>query len=422
MLAVGGRRRGGGSVPALPLLLLLLLLLLPLLLSLLLLPLPAAAALSGGAEEGWDAAQADPACAARFAARRFRGGPAPPPAGGGSCPQPLLWSYLGSGNTMARMLIEVATGIYTGSVYTDLSLLPLFPGEVRARRPPPSPPRRFPPSRAARGRVCLLRTRRRASARSRRPTRAAPPRAPKATCDATTIAVKAHPNWHPAASALAAGPLRPARAREPPDAKAACACRFARAVALVRDPFRVLVTEYQRLRSHDYAACSHAPVDGAPCAGGHVAVLSRAGHDAADFRTEALRMAREWREAFDSYDAFAAARGAGALLYVRWEALAAPGAAGRGELRRLLEFLGAPEAAGDDAALRCAFASARHPGVLRPKAAGAIDAAFVYAADPPLACDVWAVVGARAAALGYAPPGGARCNSADAARGGGDEL
>lgn len=35
----------------------------------------------------------------------------------GWCPA-LLWTYTGSANTMTRMLIEAASGWYTGSVYT----------------------------------------------------------------------------------------------------------------------------------------------------------------------------------------------------------------------------------------------------------------------------------------------------------------
>lgn len=35
----------------------------------------------------------------------------------GWCPA-LLWTYTGTGNTMTRMLIEAASGYYTGSVYT----------------------------------------------------------------------------------------------------------------------------------------------------------------------------------------------------------------------------------------------------------------------------------------------------------------
>ena len=44
-----------------------------------------------------------------------------------------LWSYPGSGNTMARMLIEAASGWLTGSVYHDLSL----DGEFEAERAGP---------------------------------------------------------------------------------------------------------------------------------------------------------------------------------------------------------------------------------------------------------------------------------------------
>ena len=44
-----------------------------------------------------------------------------------------LWSYPGSGNTMARMLIEAASGWQTGSVYHDLSL----DGEFEAERAVP---------------------------------------------------------------------------------------------------------------------------------------------------------------------------------------------------------------------------------------------------------------------------------------------
>jgi hypothetical protein len=44
-------------------------------------------------------------------------------------PPPLLLSFPGSGNTWARLLIEVATGINTGDIYTDHSLKSVFAGE-----------------------------------------------------------------------------------------------------------------------------------------------------------------------------------------------------------------------------------------------------------------------------------------------------
>ena len=42
---------------------------------------------------------------------------------------PMLYTYPGSGNTWGRLLIEYATGIFTGSVYNDKTLLDALPGE-----------------------------------------------------------------------------------------------------------------------------------------------------------------------------------------------------------------------------------------------------------------------------------------------------
>jgi hypothetical protein len=47
---------------------------------------------------------------------------------------PLLYSFPGSGNTWVRLLIEHATGIYSGSIYNDMSLMKLLPGESRCDR------------------------------------------------------------------------------------------------------------------------------------------------------------------------------------------------------------------------------------------------------------------------------------------------
>eukprot|EP01038_Epipyxis_sp_PR26KG_P016023 gene16023-21749_t len=43
---------------------------------------------------------------------------------------PMLYTFPGSGNTWCRMLIEYTTGIYSGSVYTDSTLLEALPGEI----------------------------------------------------------------------------------------------------------------------------------------------------------------------------------------------------------------------------------------------------------------------------------------------------
>lgn len=43
---------------------------------------------------------------------------------------PLLYSLPGSGNTWSRLLIEYATGIFSGSIYNDIALKKIFPGEM----------------------------------------------------------------------------------------------------------------------------------------------------------------------------------------------------------------------------------------------------------------------------------------------------
>ena len=42
---------------------------------------------------------------------------------------PLITSLPGSGNSWSRLLIEYATGYYTGSIYGDQSLIDIFAGE-----------------------------------------------------------------------------------------------------------------------------------------------------------------------------------------------------------------------------------------------------------------------------------------------------
>lgn len=47
---------------------------------------------------------------------------------------PVLYSFPGAGNTWCRLLIEYATGIYTGSIYNDASLAEILPGEFACNR------------------------------------------------------------------------------------------------------------------------------------------------------------------------------------------------------------------------------------------------------------------------------------------------
>lgn len=44
---------------------------------------------------------------------------------------PMLYTFPGSGNTWCRLLIEYSSGIYSGAVYNDASLLEPLPGEFK---------------------------------------------------------------------------------------------------------------------------------------------------------------------------------------------------------------------------------------------------------------------------------------------------
>lgn len=104
---------------------------------------------------------------------------------------PLLYTFPGSGNTWSRLLIEYATGIYTGSVYNDGTLLKPLPGEF--------------------------------------------------TCNWQVSVVKAHPHTHPAIEFIN-GHFN----SDENKCKRGGIPRFERAVLLLRDPFDSIWSEFQR--------------------------------------------------------------------------------------------------------------------------------------------------------------------------------
>lgn len=118
---------------------------------------------------------------------------------------PLLWTFPGAGNTWVRLLLEYATGTYTGSVYGDPSLLPLLPGEGH--------------------------------------------------CDDRVVAVKAHPTHIDSFDLVPAEPhvrhashaalFRMNVSRKPQYLKCA-PLRFRGAIVVVRDPFKSIWAEYKR--------------------------------------------------------------------------------------------------------------------------------------------------------------------------------
>jgi hypothetical protein len=104
---------------------------------------------------------------------------------------PMLYTFPGSGNTWGRLLIEHATGVYTGSVYNDKSLLDALPGEF--------------------------------------------------TCDWRVSAVKVHPHTHTFAD-LYSGAFHSDNNK----CKKGGVLKFERAVLLIRNPFDSIWSEYQR--------------------------------------------------------------------------------------------------------------------------------------------------------------------------------
>lgn len=99
---------------------------------------------------------------------------------------PYLWTFPGSGNTWARLLIEFATGYYSGSVYDDRKLRHVLRGEM--------------------------------------------------TCNRANVMIKAHPHTHPF-EVLDNTPF---------SKKCGNITAIDKAVLLVRDPYDACWSEYQR--------------------------------------------------------------------------------------------------------------------------------------------------------------------------------
>jgi len=103
----------------------------------------------------------------------------------------MLYTFPGSGNTWSRLLIEHATGVYSGSVYDDKTLLEALPGEF--------------------------------------------------TCNWQVSVIKVHPHTHPFEE-LYSGKFNSDHGK----CKKGGVKRFDRAVLLIRNPFDSIWSEYQR--------------------------------------------------------------------------------------------------------------------------------------------------------------------------------
>jgi hypothetical protein len=284
---------------------------------------------------------------------------------------PLLWTFPGAGNTWIRMLLDYATGVYTGSIYGDPSLLPLLPGEGR--------------------------------------------------CDRSVVAVKAHPVHLDSFDFIREPPsnmLRLNLTRKPQYAKCA-PYRFSSAIVIVRDPFRAIWAEYKRYVNWREVVANRASGENQnpACRAAlrqqslHSGALLRACFDHGHFAHHAQHLARQWKHAWFHYGRFRQQFRSQQLLTISFEDLVHYER--RSDvLRQMVDFVNAQPRASDDA-LRCAFALADSPHIHRDKSAerssGVISIGDAYA-NKSLVCYMWSFVRRRASKLGYAPFGDVNCD------------
>jgi hypothetical protein len=282
---------------------------------------------------------------------------------------PLLWTFPGAGNTWIRMLLDYSTGVYTGSIYGDPSLLPLLPGEGR--------------------------------------------------CDRSVVAVKAHPahldsfDFVPANGGL----LRLNTTRKPQYIKCA-PYRFGSAITIVRDPFRAIWAEYKRYVNWREVVVGRPSGEGVSLAcrqqlraqSLHSGALLSACFDHAHFAHHAVHLARQWKHAWFHYGRFRQTFRSHPLLILHFEELVHADKRAAA-LRQLVDFVGAQPRATDDA-LRCAFALADSPHIHRDRRTEShrevMSIGDAYA-NRSIVCMMWAFVRRKAVKLGYEPFGGIRC-------------
>ena len=279
------------------------------------------------------------------------------------------------------MLLDYSTGIYSGAIYGDPSLLPLLPGEGR--------------------------------------------------CDRSVIAVKAHPQHIDSIDFLPAngGVFKLNVTRKPQYVKCT-PLRFTSAIIVVRDPYRSIWAEYKRhvnwrevVVGRPFGSESANPVCRRALRSQslHSGAMLRDCFDAAHFAHHAQHLARGWKHAWFHYGRFRSMRHA-RLLQVAYEDLTDPSKRAA-VLRKMVDFVGAsstamPSKVSDDA-LRCAFALADNPHIHRKHAGSSRSSApasrFEVAtieqayANRTVVCAMWQLFRRKAAKAGYKPFGGISC-------------
>ena len=285
---------------------------------------------------------------------------------------PIFWSFPGSGNTWIRFLIEQATGYYTGSVYRDLDIIKVMPGELR--------------------------------------------------CDSTVVAVKGHPNWTP--FDLVDGAYRPDGRWTIPNVKNGArdvenldlwfgktdinprpvikgfykkcgGLPIDRALVVTRDPFSALWAEYQRQKAEKI-------VNGTKDYG-HVAKLAKVDFVPADMRYTLISLMQDWVLQFVGYEGFVERHGCGSVLFQPFEEMVNPKTRDLA-LARISAHLRRPLATTP----ACAYTLADHPAIRRDKVK---DPAYMTIADAyghpgvgDLVCDMYEIAGPELKLFGYKPP------------------
>ncbi len=277
---------------------------------------------------------------------------------------PMLYTFPGSGNTWCRLLIEYTTGIFSGAVYNDASLLEALPGEF--------------------------------------------------TCNYAVSVVKVHPHTH-GFEELRLGTFNSDNGK----CKKGKVNGFRRAILLIRNPFDSIWSEYQRRVSKSH-------VTGIDRAGfdwhrwqANAASLSHMYHEMwalhhsgieKHFRPgEPLPFIRSYNTAlFSDCVTASAAFDTEDVLYIKYEDLKDRASGANIEaMRKVADFLKTPASVEK---LQCAFVLAENRDAHR-----AVDPARSMTKEDAytkeLTCRMWALFGEFAAKHGYKPYNGHDCSA-----------
>jgi len=278
---------------------------------------------------------------------------------------PLLWTFPGAGNTWLRMLLDFSTGVYTGSIYGDMSLLPLLPGEGR--------------------------------------------------CDRSVVALKAHP-MHIDSNDFVEMPdgLLGLNVTRKLQYLKCSSFRFDSAVAVVRDPYAAIFAEYKRYTNwREVVGNRHS--DSAECQAAlrkqsiHSGAMLRACFNSQHFYSKARSLARSWKHMWFHYGRFEKISGT-RMLHINYESLLDEETR-LATLRRIVDFLRLYPNPTDEA-LRCAVRLADNPHIHRnhSKEQNDLFVSSKHAYDNrTFVCELWKFVGRTASRAGYVPFGGISC-------------